>query len=194
MTSPDDEIPPRRKPRGRGAPQNLPNRFERTTLGELPIEARDDLDPSLEPAPRTRFERDMSRSILTRNDSPDVGFEFSVNPYRGCEHGCAYCYARPTHEYLGLSAGLDFESRIFVKEGAPALLREGLLSKSWTPAVIAMSGITDCYQPAQRRVQVTRRCLEVCAEFMNPVSIITKNHLVTRDIDVLSRLAAEGAA
>ncbi|HEY0455689.1 MAG TPA: PA0069 family radical SAM protein, partial [Verrucomicrobiae bacterium] len=127
-------------------------------------------------------------------DSPDVGFDASINPYRGCEHGCIYCYARPTHEYLGFSAGLDFESRILVKERAPELLRKELASPKWKPQVLAMSGVTDCYQPIERKLGLTRRCLEVLAEFRNPVGIVTKNHLVTRDIDVLSELAQFNAA
>jgi DNA repair photolyase len=123
-----------------------------------------------------------------------VGFEASVNPYRGCEHGCIYCYARPTHEYLGLSAGLDFETKLFVKRDAPALLRAALMKPSWTPRTLALSGVTDPYQPVERALGVTRGCLEVLAAFGNPVTIITKNRLVTRDTDLLSRLAAQGAA
>ena len=120
--------------------------------------------------------------------------DVSVNPYRGCEHGCIYCYARPYHEYLGLSAGVDFESRIFVKENAAALLRKALMAKSWTPQVIGFSGVTDCYQPIERRLKLTRACLEVLVEFRNPVAVITKSHTVTRDIDLLRELAAHGAA
>jgi DNA repair photolyase len=149
-------------------------------------------DPE-DPAPRTRFLRDRSRTIVARNQSPDVGFDVSVNPYRGCEHGCVYCYARPNHEYLGFSAGLDFETKILVKEEAPELLRQALSSRRWKPQVLAMSGVTDPYQPVERRLEITRRCLEVAAEFRNPVSIITKNHMVTRDIDVLQRLGRHDA-
>ncbi|CAA9376297.1 MAG: Radical SAM domain protein, partial [uncultured Gemmatimonadetes bacterium] len=175
--------------RGRGAAANPPNRFE--TLSFLPdAEARDPDDPG----PCTRFFRDSSRSIIARNNSPDVGFTFSINPYRGCEHGCVYCYARPTHEYLGFSVGLDFETRILVKEDAPELLRNELASHRWVPDTVAISGVTDCYQPVERRLELTRRCLEVLAEFHNPVAIITKNHLVTRDIDLLGGLAAHHAA
>ena len=173
---------------GRGATGNPDNRF-------VPLSI--ELDPehaSVEPGPTTRFFRDSTRRIIARNDSPDVGFDFSVNPYRGCEHGCIYCYARPTHEYLGLSAGLDFESKIFVKEDAPELLRRELGAKSWKPATIVLSGVTDPYQPVERKLGITRRCLEVLADFRNPVSIITKNHLVTRDIDILAQLAEENAA
>ncbi|HEY4000642.1 MAG TPA: PA0069 family radical SAM protein, partial [Candidatus Xenobia bacterium] len=117
----------------------------------------------------------------------DIGFDASLNPYRGCEHGCIYCYARPTHEYFGLSAGLDFETRIMVKEQAPELLREALMATDWEPQTVALSGNTDCYQPVERHLKLTRRCLEVFAEFRNPVTIISKNYLVTRDIDVLQR-------
>jgi DNA repair photolyase len=175
--------------RGRGAPINPPNRFEPLWYSRDP-EWNDLEDPALE----TQFFRDTSRSIITYNDSPDVGFDASINPYRGCEHGCSYCYARPTHEYLGFSAGLDFESRILVKEDAPELLRRELSSPRWKPQVLAMSGVTDSYQPIERRLQLTRRCLQVLAECRNPVVIITKNHLVTRDVDILNKLAQYEAA
>ena len=132
--------------------------------------------------------------MLARNDSPDVPFEYSLNPYRGCEHGCSYCYARPTHEFLGFSAGLDFETKILVKEEAPDLLRAELSSPSWRPQIIAFSGVTDPYQPIERRLRLTRRCLEVLLEFRNPVGIVTKNHLVTRDVDLLAALAGFEAA
>jgi DNA repair photolyase len=166
-----------------GNAENPAGRFERIQIVN---------DPELAPLPegeerpllRTQFFKDSSRTVLTTNDSPDVGFEASVNPYRGCEHGCIYCFARPTHEYLGLSAGLDFESKIFVKEDAAVLLREKLMSKSWTPKVVQVSGITDCYQPIERKLKITRSVLEVLHEFKNPFSIITKNHLVTRDLDL----------
>lgn len=175
--------------RGRGAAENPTSRFERLTV--VPDEEAAKLD---DPAPRTRFFVDPSRSVITRNDSPDVGFQFSVNPYRGCEHGCIYCYARPTHEYLGWSAGLDFETRILVKSEAPALLRQELSSPRWTPAAVGLSGVTDPYQPAERRLGLTRSCLEVFAEFRNPVVVITKNHAVTRDSDLLGQLAEHGGA
>jgi DNA repair photolyase len=175
--------------RGRGAADNPANRFDR-----LHYEPDPDLDPDEQPAPRTQFLRDDSRSIITSNDSPDVGFRFSINPYRGCEHGCCYCYARPTHEYLGFSAGLDFETRIVVKEDAPALLRKELSSPKWTPEVLGLSGVTDPYQPIERRLGLTRRCLEVLAEFRNPVAIVTKNRLVARDADLLGELAGHSAA
>jgi DNA repair photolyase len=174
--------------RGRGASSNPANRFE-----ELVLEPVDDFPLEEGPGPRTRFLRDASQSIITFNDSPDIPFRASINPYRGCEHGCSYCYARPTHEYLGFSAGLDFETRIMVKEDAPELLRRELSSPKWKPQEIAMSGVTDCYQPVERRLQLTRRCLQVLAEFRNPVSIVTKNALVTRDLDFLRELAAHQA-
>jgi DNA repair photolyase len=173
----------------RGAADNPANRFEK-----IHLEADADWNPDEEPSPNTIFLKDRTSTIIARNDSPDVGFETSVNPYRGCEHGCIYCYARPTHEFLGFSAGLDFETRIMVKENAPELLRRELSSPKWQPQVIAMSGVTDCYQPVERRLKLTRGCLEVLAEFRNPVAIITKNHLVTRDIDVFSELARHRAA
>jgi DNA repair photolyase len=172
----------------RGTATNPANRFEK-----IRFEREQDYDPSEDPAPATQFLKDHSKTIISHNDSPDVGFEFSVNPYRGCEHGCIYCYARPTHEYLGFSSGIDFETKIMVKEDAPRLLREALQSPKWQPKVISMSGVTDCYQPIERRLKLTRGCLEVLAEFRNPVTIITKNSLVTRDLDVLSRLAEHRA-
>ncbi len=173
----------------RGVVTNPPNRFE-----PIRFEPDPDWNPEEDPLPRTRFYRDRTSTVITRNDSPDIGFETSLNPYRGCEHGCVYCYARPTHEYLGFSAGLDFETRIMVKENAPELLRAELNSPKWKPQVIAMSGVTDCYQPIERKLQLTRRCLQVLAEFRNPVNIVTKNNLVTRDIDVLGELAKFKAA
>jgi DNA repair photolyase len=170
----------------RGAGGNPTNRFE--TL-HLETNLDDDEFEKDEPRVRTQFLKDLSSRIVTFNDSPDVGFEASVNPYRGCEHGCIYCYARPTHEYLGFSAGLDFESKIMVKTDAPRLLRDELSSPKWQPKVIAMSGVTDCYQPIERQLKLTRGCLEVLAEFRNPVGIVTKNQLVTRDLDYLGELA-----
>jgi len=172
-------------PRGRGAVGNPLNRFERLEV-ELEVPPPDRV--------ATLVLRDTSRSVIARNDSPDVPFDASLNPYRGCEHGCAYCYARPSHEYLGFSAGLDFESRILVKEQAPELLRRELTSPRWRPQTLALSGVTDPYQPVERKLRITRRCLEVLAELRNPVGVITKSHLVTRDADLLAELAAVGAA
>lgn len=168
---------------GRGSAFNPKNRFETVALVPEPA----DLDETC--SPNTRFFTDSSKSIVAYNDSPDVGFDASINPYRGCEHGCIYCYARPTHEYLGFSSGLDFETKIMVKEDAPELLRKELSSPKWQARVLAMSGVTDCYQPVEKRLELTRRCLEVLSEFRNPVVIVTKNYLVTRDIDILSEMA-----
>ena len=173
---------------GRGSADNPKNRFDR--LEYLP--EPDAVDPDAPPL-RTVYLRDDSQKIISWNDSPDVSFDAGLNPYRGCEHGCAYCFARPTHEYLGFSAGLDFESKIVVKPNAPELLREALSHRKWKPQVIAMSGVTDCYQPIERKLGLTRRCLQVLAEFRNPVGIITKNHLVTRDVDILRDLAEHRA-
>jgi DNA repair photolyase len=177
--------------KGRGASWNPQNRFERLEYVHDEDAAQNDDEPA--PLPRTLFLRDPTRTILAHNDSPDVGFDTSINPYRGCEHGCIYCFARPTHEFLGFSAGLEFETKILVKEDAPELLREELMSKKYTPRTIAISGVTDPYQPIERKLEITRRCLAVLAEFRNPVGIITKNHLVTRDIDILQELAAHNA-
>lgn len=175
---------------GRGTRLNPANRYERLHLEPEPP---DGADRGAAPVPTELF-RDASRSILAENDSPDIPFRFSLNPYRGCEHGCVYCYARPSHEYLGFSAGLDFERKLLVKTNAADLLREALAAARWQPQVVALSGNTDCYQPVERQLRITRACLEVFAEFRNPVSVITKSALVTRDVDVLGELAAHGAA
>jgi DNA repair photolyase len=172
--------------KGRGATFNPPNRFE-------PLEL--EINPSVYedgevPGPKTQYFIDTTRNILSKNDSPDIPFTYGLNPYRGCEHGCIYCYARPTHEYLGFSAGLDFESKIIVKPHAPELLAETFRSGRWRPQVIALSGNTDCYQPVERVLKLTRRCLEVFLRHRNPVGMITKNALVIRDLDILRELAA----
>ena len=147
----------------------------------------------LEEIPPAKLEvlEDHSREVLGRNDSPDVGFTWSVNPYRGCLHACAYCYARPYHEYLGFGAGTDFETKLVVKPRAAELLREAFERKSWKGESIAFSGVTDCYQPLEASLRLTRACLEVCAEYRNPVGIITKGPLIERDLDVLRVLAQE---
>ncbi len=176
-------LPPAPK---RGTTANPENRFER-----IAVEPDPEAPPELPP---TIVYRDASRSLLAENDSPDIPFRYSINPYRGCEHGCIYCYARPSHEYLGFSAGLDFETRILAKPEAPELLRQTFYAKKWQPQVIALSGNTDCYQPIERKLQLTRRCLEVFAEFRNPVGIITKSALVARDADLLAELAHHQAA
>ena len=152
----------------RGAPGNPAGRFEVLHIEPEPDEMCAPDDPASVRGVPTLYFRDVSRSILSSNTSPDVPFNRSVNPYRGCEHGCIYCYARPTHEYLGLSAGLDFETRIFVKPRAPELLRAELSRRSWTPQVLAMSGVTDPYQPIEHRLELTRGCLAVLAAFSQP--------------------------
>jgi DNA repair photolyase len=188
---PDDVADrPGQKGSPRGAASQSPNRFAAAHRERDP----DWADAAEEPLPRTQFIPDHSATIITCNNSPDVGFEAGINPYRGCEHGCIYCYARPTHEFLGFSAGLDFESCILVKERAPELLRRELASPRWKPQVLALSGVTDPYQPVERKLRLTRRCLEVLAECRNPVQVITKNFLVTRDADLLAELARHQAA
>lgn len=143
----------------------------------------------------TTFFEDATVGLIARNTSPDIGFDASLNPYRGCEHGCAYCYARPTHEYLGYSAGLDFETKIVVKTRAPELLAVELGKRSWRPQVLAMSGVTDPYQPVERTRRITRGCLAVLARYRNPVALITKNALIARDADLLAAMAAwQGAS
>ncbi len=180
---------------GRGASWSPANRFEKLHLDVTDVDVVDPVAAAEErPRRATQFFRDATKTIIARNESPDVGFETSVNPYRGCEHGCIYCFARPSHEYLGFSAGLDFESRIMVKMDAPQLLEAELASPKWKPQVIMMSGVTDPYQPVEQKLKLTRRCLEVLARFRNPVAMITKNRLITRDIDLLSELAAHQAA
>jgi DNA repair photolyase len=135
---------------------------------------------------------DATREILSHNDSPDVGFSWSVNPYRGCQHACAYCYARPTHEYLGLGAGTDFDTRIMVKRRAPELLRAAFQRPSWKGETVAFSGVTDPWQPAEAELRLTRACLEVCLAYRNPVGVISKSALLERDLDLL--LALQGQA
>ncbi len=174
--------------KGRGSQLDPPNRFggPQADFGQIEDEAY--LEQLLHRP--TEYLPDHSKSIVTENESPDVGFRYSINPYRGCQHGCSYCYARPTHEFLGLNAGLDFETKIFVKMSAPELFRDFLASESWNPEAIAMSGVSDCYQPGERRFRLTRGCLEVAVEAQQPMSIITKNALVLRDLDLLRDLAA----
>jgi len=173
--------------KGRGARVNPTGRFEKARV-EPDLDALAD-STSRRDALRTRLIPDPARTAITFNKSPDIPFDASLNPYRGCEHGCAYCYARPTHEYLGYSAGLDFETKILVKEKAPELLRRELAAPRWKPQVVALSGVTDAYQPIERRLELTRRCVQVFSEFRNPITIITKNALVARDIDLFRELA-----
>lgn len=171
--------------KGRGTALNPANRFE-----AISIEYDDEwLESGETPSHQTVYYEDTTRSILSKNDSPDIGFTYSINPYRGCEHGCIYCYARPSHEYFGWSSGLDFETKILVKRDAPKLLAEAFRGRSWQPQVIAFSGNTDCYQPVERKLEITRGCLEVFLRFRNPLGMITKNALVLRDLDLLQELA-----
>ncbi len=179
-----ETLPPAIK--GRGTSLDPVNRFE-----QLEIEPdKDWLEAEGGRAVATEYFLDTTRDILAKNDSPDLPFSYSINPYRGCEHGCVYCYARPSHEYFGWSSGLDFETKILVKRDAPRLLRRRLASKNWQPQVVAFSGNTDCYQPAEKQLKLTRRCLEAFWEFRNPVAIITKSSLITRDLDLLRELAS----
>ena len=175
--------------RGRGTPLRPDNRFVSLRVEPDPetVPCQPDGSP-LERGERTEFLADRAKSIISQNDSPDVGFRWSLNPYRGCEHGCSYCYARPTHEFLGLDAGLDFETKIFVKHDAASLFRDWLNRPAWQAEPIAFSGVTDCYQPAEQRFGLTRACLEVAVEARQPVSIVTKNALITRDIGLLVEL------
>ena len=170
--------------RGRGAQGQVANRFE--SVRAIPDETEEG-----SPRPQTQFLVDQSKSILSENNSPDIPFRFSLNPYRGCEHGCSYCYARPTHEYLGLSAGLDFETKIMVKDQAVSLLRDALAKPSWQPQSLMMSGVTDPYQPIERERAITRGLLQLLLECRHPVSVITKNALIERDVDVLAALAKD---
>lgn len=173
---------------GRGSQINPTNRFAKIEYIEdlSHLELSTDEESNRVP---TEYFVDVSKSVVSENDSPDVFFRYSVNPYRGCAHGCSYCYARPSHEYLGLSAGLDFESKIFVKERAPELFREWLSRDAYQPELVMMSGVTDCYQPCEKHFQLTRRCLEVALDARQPMAIITKNALVTRDLDILKPMA-----
>lgn len=174
---------------GRGTALNPPNRFERIHVAPDPETNEPD-----QPPPKTEYFWEDTKSIISWNDSPDLYFNAAINPYRGCEHGCVYCYARPFHEYLGYSAGLDFETKIHVKRNAAELLRREMMKPSWQPQVISISGVTDPYQPIEAKLRVTRSLLEVLAEFRNPVGVITKNAMITRDIDLLAGLAEHGAA
>lgn len=175
---------------GRGAQVSPPNRYQRIHIEESfdQLEHDEELlsDRRIE---RTEIYADDSQSIVSKNDSPDIPFNYSLNAYRGCAHGCAYCYARPTHEYLGLSAGLDFETKIFVKPKAAELFRNFLSSSSWQAEPIMLSGVTDCYQGIERHFQLTRQCLQVAAAANQPMMITTKNALVTRDLDILQPMA-----
>jgi DNA repair photolyase len=177
---------------GRGSNLAPPNRFEtiRQEVDWEQLAADDELLTDERRVP-TQFLPDNAATLIRENDSPDVGFRFSINPYRGCEHGCAYCYARPTHETLGMNAGIDFETKILVKHDAAALLRKELNDRRWRCEPITISGVTDCYQPAERRFKLTRGILEVLLEARHPAFLITKNALVLRDLDLIGPMAAQ---
>ena len=176
--------------RGRGAQFNPGNRFERLYIEEFRPDEMDyfAVEEEEKKIP-TQFFRDESKTVISKNDSYDVGFEYSFNPYRGCEHGCVYCYARPSHEFLGFSSGTDFESKIMIKTDAPALLEAEFKLKNYKPDFIMFSGNTDCYQPVERQLKITRETLKVCLKYRNPVSIITKNALIERDTDIIKEMA-----
>ncbi|MES2703089.1 MAG: PA0069 family radical SAM protein [Bacteroidota bacterium] len=172
--------------KGRGAQYNPKNRFLK---GEYVQEHPEAIDDWEEEKRQTEYIIDDSKTLVNAVTSPDVGMMYSANPYQGCEHGCIYCYARNSHEYWGYSAGVDFESRIVVKKNAPALLRKFFDNKNWVPATISLSGNTDCYQPIERKMRITRALLEICLEYRNPVGILSKNALVLRDLDIIQELA-----
>jgi DNA repair photolyase len=181
--------------KGRGAVTNLQGRYELQAREEFDDGwTQDENDTDQSPTRRTSVTEEQAKSILTRNASPDIPFDVSLNPYRGCEHGCIYCFARPTHSYLGLSPGLDFESRIFAKVNAPELLRRELAKTSYVPEPIALGVNTDAYQPCERDLRLTRRVLEVLHECEHPVALITKSSLIERDIDLLAQMAAKRQA
>lgn len=171
--------------KGRGAQYNPKNKFLKNEYVQEHSEGIDDWEQEKR---HTEYIYDDSRTLVNKVTSPDVGMMYSANPYQGCEHGCIYCYARNSHEYWGYSAGVDFESRIVVKHNAPALLKKFFENRNWEPAPISLSGNTDCYQPIERKMRITRKLLEVCLDFRNPVGVLTKNALVLRDLDILQEL------
>ncbi len=176
---------------GRGSQLNPTNRFETQSkeiyLEDLPTQ--EEREKLLTTNPKTKYIEVFPKTILNKVDSPDIGLSWSMNPYQGCEHGCVYCYARNSHQYWGYSSGMEFEQNILVKKNAPDLLEEALLSKKWKAECIMLSGNTDCYQPAERKLEITRKLLQVFLKFRHPVGIITKNSLVERDLDILTELA-----
>jgi DNA repair photolyase len=186
-------VPPLKAHKGRGAVSNLPGRFEIQTVDAVDDGWYHD-DDNDQQAGQTFVTKEFAKSILSRNSSPDLPFSVSLNPYRGCEHGCIYCFARPTHAYLGLSPGLDFETRLYAKVNAADLLRRELASASYTPSAIALGVNTDAYQPCDRKLQLTRQVLTVLHECEHPVGLITKSSLIERDIDLISAMAAKKQA
>ncbi len=193
-STPSDVLPARKR-KSRGAITNREGRFERFHSERLDDgwQRADDLADE-PPRLDTQVQIDTSRTVIARNQSPDIGFDRSINPYRGCEHGCIYCFARPTHAWLGLSPGLDFETKLFAKPDAAEILRRELAAPGYRPRTIAMGTNTDPYQPVERRLKITRQILQVLAEHHHPVSIVTKSQLVARDIDILAPMAAKGLA
>ena len=191
MTTVLDLTADTRRLRGRGALSNASSRYDHETrvLVDDGWQGEDELPPL-----KTEVMKDSSRTIITRNNSPDISFEQSINPYKGCEHGCIYCFARPTHAYLGLSPGADFESKLFAKPNAAELLARELAAPGYVPKIIAMGTNTDPYQPTEKRMRITRSILEVLRDFRHPVGIVTKSALILRDLDILAPMAAEGLA
>lgn len=175
--------------KGRGAQLNPKNPYQKLNLD---TQAEDGLDEALVPSSRTEFIIDRPKKIINKVSSPDIPMDYSMNPYQGCEHGCIYCYARNSHQYWGYSAGLDFERKIIVKPNAPALLEKELQHPKWEPKPVMFSGNTDCYQPIERKMEITRKCLEIFLKYKHPVGLITKNSLVLRDLDLLKELAKDG--
>src|SRR3954453_13546134 len=190
----EEAPPPTPAIHGRGASWSPANRFEKlhVDLGDEDV-VQPDAEHEDRPR-RTEYYRDATKTIIARNQSPDVGFETSINPYRGCEHGCIYCFARPTHAYLGMSPGVDFESRLFAKPNAAQLLAKELSAPGYVPRVIAMGTNTDPYQPLEKKMRITRSILEVLRDFQPPVAIVTKSPLILRDLDILSDMASRGLA
>ena len=194
-TTPHDQsILPARSQKGRGAVSNIDGRFERHIHQEVDDGWLGQLMEDAPPRTKTTLGIDGARSVITRNQSPDVPFDRSINPYRGCEHGCVYCFARPSHAYLGLSPGLDFETKLFWKPDAPTLLRKQLSARSYSPAPIVIGTNTDPYQPVDRDKQLTRSIIKVLSDCQHPFSLITKNGLVTRDIDLIAPMATNNRA
>jgi DNA repair photolyase len=181
-----------KKLKGRSAQINPRNRFEKLYVEDFIFDDWYDFDEPGDNNLPTEYYLDQSRTVIAKNDSYDVGFDYSFNPYRGCEHGCIYCYARPTHEYLGFSSGIDFETKIMVKPDAAHLLEKELQKKSYQPDLIIFSGNTDCYQPVEKKLQITREALKICLKYGNPIAIITKNALIQRDIDIIKEMAELG--
>ena len=173
--------------KGRGSQINIKYRFDKQSYS---LDHMEEYHKPLEMDGLTEYLTVYPKKIINKVESPDLGFEFSMNPYQGCEHGCVYCYARNSHEYWGYSAGLDFERKIMVKANAPELLKKAFDNPKWEPKTIMLSGNTDCYQPVERKMKITRRMLEICLEYRNPVGIITKNSLILRDKELIAEMAS----